>query len=217
MQDVRLRTGVAVLLSLTAFFSLFGAIAAGCWCLVFARHLSLKKHARLFLALALFVGFFAVVLSVSGGDGPSYFIRMMAIILIGGWVYSEQKKGEFLCLGVWLFGKKAGFEMGLVADMAMQAMDLLVADFHAISLADKLKQRPKSANRVVSMGVVLVSNAFRRADDTAELLAVRGYRTGGSFCPVFETTRCDIIASLLAGCIAILVILHVSEFFILYR
>ena len=217
MQDVRLRTGVAVLLSLTAFFSLFGAIAAGCWCLVFARHLSLEKHGRLFLALALFVGFFAVVLSVSGGDGPSYFIRMMAIILIGVWVYSEQKKGEFLRLGVWLFGERAGFELGLVADMGMQAMDMLVFDFHAIRLAEKLKQRPISANRIVSMGIVLVNNALRRADDTAELLAVRGYRNGGSLCPVIETTRRDIIASLLAGGIALLVILHASEFFILYR
>ena len=217
MQDVRLRTGVAVLLSLTAFFSLFGAIAAGIWCLVFARHLALKKHARLFLALALFVGFFAVVLELSGGAGLSYFIRMMAIILIGVWVYSEQKKGEFLRLGVWLFGERAGFELGLVADMGMQAMDLLVSDFHAICLADKLKQRSMSANRIVSMGIVLVSNTLRRADDTAELLAVRGYRNGGSLCPVFETTRRDILASLLAGCIPLLVILHVSEFFILYR
>jgi len=217
MQDVRLRTGVAILLSLTAFFSLFGAIAAGCWCIVFARHLSLKKHARLFLVLVLFVGFFAVVLELSGGEGLSYFIRMMAVILIGVWVYSEQKKGEFLLLGVWLFGERAGFELGLVADMGMQAMDMLVFDFHAISLAEKLKQRPMSANRIVSMGIVLVSNALRRADDTAELLAVRGYRNGGSLCPVFETTRRDIIASLLAGGIALLVILHVSEFFILYR
>lgn len=217
MQDVRLRTGVAVLLSLTAFFSLFGAIAAGCWCLVFARHLSLEKHGRLFLALALFVGFFAVVLSVSGGDGLSYFIRMMAIILIGVWVYSEQKKGEFLRLGVWLFGERAGFELGLVADMGMQAMDMLVFDFHAIRLAEKLKQRPMSANRIVSMGIVLVNNALRRADDTAELLAVRGYRNGGSLCPVFETTRHDSIASLLAVIIVLVVILHASEFFILYR
>ena len=217
MQDVRLRTGVAVLLSLTAFFSVFGAIGAGIWCLVFARHLSLEKHARLILALTAFVGFFAVVLELSGGEGLSYFIRMMAIILIGVWVYSEQKKGEFLRLGVWLFGKRAGFELGLVADMGMQAMDLLVFDFHAISLAEKLKQRPLSANRIVSMGLVLVSSTLRRADDTAELLAVRGYRNGGSLCPVFETTRRDIIASLLAVIIVLVVILHVSEFFILYR
>ena len=39
MQDVRLRTGVAVLLSVAAFLSLAGAAAAAVWCLVFARTL----------------------------------------------------------------------------------------------------------------------------------------------------------------------------------
>ena len=135
---------------------------------------------------------------MSGGDGVSYFIRMMVIVLIGAWVYSEQKKGEFLRLGVWLLGEKTGFDLGLVADMGMQAMDLLIADFEKIRLAGRLKRQPLNAARIVPAGVVLVSNALHRADDTAELLAVRGYRDGGSLCPAFVTARTDIVASLLA-------------------
>jgi energy-coupling factor transporter transmembrane protein EcfT len=217
MQDVRLRTGVAILLSIAAFFSIAGAFAAAAWCLIFARKLPLGKNARLFLSLAAMMGFFSLVLEVSGGDGVSYFIRMMVIVLIGVWVYSEQKKGEFLRLGVWLLGDRAGFELGLLADMAVQAMDLLIADFKKIRIAERLKQRPLNAARIVPAGVVLVHNALRRADDTAELLAVRGYRNGGSLCPAFATTYRDVAASLLACIVALLAIIPVSEFFILYR
>ena len=217
MQDVRLRTGVAVLLSIAAFLSIAGAAAAALWCMVFARKLSLRKNARLFLSLGLLVGFFAIVLQMNGGNGISYFVRMMVIVLIGVWVYSEQKKGEFLRLGVWLFGDRAGFDLGLVADMGMQAMDLLIADFEKIRLAGRLKRRPLTATRIVPAGIVLVSNALHRADDTAKLLAVRGYRDGGSLCPAFVTTRGDIAASLLACIVTLLAIIPVSEFFILYR
>jgi energy-coupling factor transporter transmembrane protein EcfT len=206
MQDVRLRTGVAVLLSVAAFLSLAGAAAAAVWCLLFARRLSLRNHVRLFLSLGILVGFFALVLQASGGDGVSYFIRMMGIVLVGAWVYSEQKKGEFLRLGVWLFGRKAGFDLGLTADMGMQAMDLLIADAGKIRLAERLKQRPLGAVRLVPAGVVLVSNALRRADETAELLAVRGYTDGGSLCPEFPTTRRDIVGSLLACLVVALAI-----------
>jgi energy-coupling factor transport system permease protein len=206
MQDVRLRTGVAVLLSVAAFLSLAGAAAAAAWCLLFARRLSLRNHARLFLSLGILTGFFALVLQLSGGDGISYFIRMMVIVLVGAWVYSEQKKGEFLRLGVWLFGRKAGFDLGLTADMGMQAMDLLVADAGKIRLAERLKQRPLGAARLVPAGMVLVSNALRRADETAELLAVRGYADGGSLCPGFSTTCHDIAGSLLACCVIVLAI-----------
>ena len=217
MQDVRLRTGVAVLLSVAAFLTLAGAAAAAVWCLGFARTVSVRSHARLFLSLGILVGFFSAVLQMSGGDGASYFIRIMVIVLIGVWVYSEQKKGEFLCLGVWMLGEKTGFDLGLVADMGMQAMDMLIADFEKIRLAGRLKRQPLDAKHIVPAGIVLVSNAFHRADETAELLAVRGYRDGGSLCPVFIRSRTDMVASLLACIVVIIAIFPVSEFFILYR
>jgi len=217
MQDVRLRTGVAVLLSMAAFFSIAGACAAAVWCCIFARRIPVRKNARLFLSLAVMMGFFSLVLEVSGGDGVSYFIRMMVIVLIGAWIYSEQKRGEFLRLGVWLLGDRAGFELGLLADMGMQAMDLLIADFEKIRIAERLKRRPLNAARIVPAGIVLVNRALCRADDTAELLAVRGYRDGGSLCPAFVTTYRDGFASLLACGVVLLALIPVSEFFILYR
>ena len=206
MQDVRLRTGAAILLSLAAFISLAGAVAAAAWCLTVARRLPLRKHGGLFLSLGVLVGFFALVLQLTGDDGISYFIRMMVIVLIGAWVYSEQKKGEFLRFGVWLFGERAGFELGLVADMGMQAMDLLVADFGKIRLAGKLKRQPLTAARLVPAGMVLVTNALRRADETSELLAVRGYTGGGSLHPVFATTGGDIAALLGAACVVLIAV-----------
>ena len=108
MQDVRLRTGVAVLLSVAAFLSLAGAAAAGG--LVPGCLPGIYRCADMpgcSCRLGVLVGFFAIVLQMSGGDGVSYFIRMMVIVLIGAWVYSEQKKGEFLRLGVWLLGEKS--------------------------------------------------------------------------------------------------------------
>lgn len=201
MQDVRLRTGAAILLSAAAFLSLAAAIAAAAWCLLVAHRLSLRQQGRLFFSLGLIVGFFAIVLQLTGGDGASYFIRMMVIVLIGAWVYSEQEKGEFLRLWVWLLGERAGFELGLIADMGMQAMDLLVADFQKIRLAGTLKRQPLTAGRMAPAGIVLVTNALRRADETSELLAVRGYTGGGTLCPVFTATTGDILAFLGAACI----------------
>ena len=50
------------------------------------------------------IAFFSLVLELSGGGGLSYFTRMTVIVLIGMWIFSEQKSGEFLsywCLVVW--------------------------------------------------------------------------------------------------------------------
>jgi len=51
----------------------------------------------------------------------------------------------------------------------------------------------------------------------AELLAVRGYRNGGTCCPRFSTPSFDILAGACAGAVFLVAWIPVSAFFILYR
>jgi hypothetical protein len=105
MQDPRIRIAAAAVLSLAAFMSLHGAAAAFLWWLAFTPRLLPAKRIRLVVPLILMIAFFSLVLELSGGNGLSYFVRMTVIILIGMWIFSEQRSGEFLDTGVWLFGK----------------------------------------------------------------------------------------------------------------
>ena len=106
MQDPRIRIAAAAVLSLAAFMSLHGAAAVFLWWLVFTPRLQLAKRIRLVFSLILMIAFFSLVLELSGGSGLSYFTRMTVIVLIGMWIFSEQKSGEFLSIGVWLFGEQ---------------------------------------------------------------------------------------------------------------
>ena len=216
MQDIRLRTVTAFLLCIAAFVSIPGAAAALVWWIAWTGRLS-GKQVRAIIPVGAMIAFFSIVLSLTGGDGPSYFFRMLVIVLIGFWIYAEQKSGEFLRLGVWLLGDRAGFELGMLADMGMQAMQLLVRDFDRIRIAEALKGIRPGLRTVVPAGFVLVNGALARAETTAELMAVRGYRDGGSLCPEFTTPARDILASLSALCVLIIAFIPVSEFFILYR
>ncbi|AGB02359.1 hypothetical protein [Methanoregula formicica] len=217
MQDIRLRIAAALVLTLSAFFSLAGAALAFLWWIAWSGKVSEIMRMRMILPVAGMLAFFSAVLSLTGGDGVSYFLRMMVIVLVGSWVYAEQKSGEFLHLGVWLLGNRIGFELGMLADMAMQTLHLMVRDFETIRVAQALKGTGTAGKMLVPAGLVLVTGALSRAEHTAELMAVRGYRCGGSLCPRFLTTRGDIFRCMTALCILIITVIPVSEFFILYR
>jgi energy-coupling factor transport system permease protein len=217
MQDPRIRIAAAAVLSLAAFISLQGAAAVFLWWLVFTPRLQLVKRIRLVLSLLLMIAFFSLVLELFGGGGLSYFTRMTVIILIGMWIFSEQKSGEFLSIGVWLFGDRAGFELGMVAEMGMQSLVSVTADLDRIRMAEKIKGMQWEVRSLVPAGLVLVHGALARAEDTAELLAIRGYQYGGTVCPKFLTRPLDIVAGIFALAIFILSLIQVSEFFILYR
>jgi hypothetical protein len=216
MQDPRIRIAAAAVLSLSAFMSLHGATAASLWWLVFTPRLQLAKRIRLVFSLIFMIAFFSLVMELSGGGGLSYFARMTVIVLIGVWIFSEQKSGEFLSIGVWLFGNRAGFELGMVADMGIQSFVSLTADLDRIRIAEKIKGIQWGVHSLVPAGLVLVHGALVRAEDTAELLAIRGYQHGGTLCPAFITRRMDIVAGMVALCILLFAMIPVSEFFILY-
>jgi hypothetical protein len=217
MQDIRLRAGTAALLSLVAFTSIGGAAVVFIWWLIFCGPLQVLRKMRRVIPAIILIVFFGVVLELTGGGGISYCLRMTVIILIGAWVYSWYHQGEFLKIGTWLLGKKTGFDLGLVAEMGMQSLELMVLDFSRIRKAQELKGKRTGLRSLVPTGSILIYGALRRADETAELMAVRGYTHGGSYCPEFETSMKDIIAGIAALCMGIIAFIPVSEFFILYH
>jgi len=217
MQDIRLRAGAAALLSLAAFTSITGAAVVFIWWLIFSRPLLVLTKMRMVIPAIVLIAFFGLVLELTGGGGISYSLRMIVIILIGAWVYAGYRQGEFLKLGTWLFGRKTGFDLGLVAEMGMQSLEMMVSDFSTIRQAQELKGKHVGLRSIVPAGSILIHGALRRADETAELMAMRGYTNGGSYCPVFETPVRDVIAGIAALCMGIIAFIPVSEFFILYH
>ena len=115
MQDIRLRTGTAALLSLAAFTGITGAVVVFIWWLAFSHPLKVLKEMRMVIPAIMVIVFFSLVLELTGGGGISYCLRMTVIILIGAWVYTGYRQGEFIGLGTWLFGKKTGFDLGMIA------------------------------------------------------------------------------------------------------
>ena len=217
MQDPRVRVAAAAVLSISAFVSLHGAAFACIWWLVFTPGIHLLKKIRLVVPVLLMTGFFSIVLELSGGNGLSYFIRMSVIILIGMWLYEEQKPGEFLRTSVWLFGDRGGFDLGLVSEMGLQSLSRIAADLRRIRWAGKIKGMRWGARSLIPAGIILVHGTLARAGDSAELLAVRGYRSGGTVCPKFNAKPRDLVAGFFAVCILLFAVIPVSEFFILYR
>ncbi|HZK30766.1 MAG TPA: hypothetical protein VFC43_05975 [Methanoregula sp.] len=217
MQDPRIRIAAAAILSVAAFISLQGAVAAFLWWIVFTPRVTLVKRIPGILSIILVIAFFSFFLEILGGGGLSYFIRMTVILLIGMWLYDEQKSGEFLAVGVWLFGTRTGFEMGMTAEMGIQSLVSVAADLERIRMAETIKGVRWGVHSLVPAGLILVHGALIRAEDSAELLAVRGYRYGGSMCPKFITRSGDCIAGAIVLGVLIFSLIPVSEFFILYR
>jgi energy-coupling factor transport system permease protein len=215
MQDPRIRIGASALLSFSAFASVHGAIAVFLWWLVFTQRLRTLRRIGPAAGLLALVFALAFLLQILYGTGISYGIRMGVILLVGMWLYSEQEPGEFLNAGVWFLGKRAGFELGMIAELALQAMDTLLSDLERIRMAWNIKGIRFGVRNMVPAGSVLVHGALLRAEDMTELLAVRGYRNGGSLCPAFTATRTDIIAGALAAGIGLFGFFNVSDFFIL--
>ena len=217
MQDARIRLLAACLLSAAAFISVSGAVAAFVWWLAFTPRLRCIRHRMAVFAAFVLFCLVSLVIVLSGGDGLSYLIRMTAILLIGTWLYADSSPGDFPALGTWLLGPKRGFELGMIAGMAMQSAEGLGDDFTRIRIASAQKQVPWGIRSVISAGRVLIHDALVRADDMAELLAVRGYRDGGTCCPRFNTPSFDILAGACAGAVFLVAWIPVSAFFILYR
>jgi hypothetical protein len=217
MQDARLRVAAALLLSLAAFTSVAGAIGALIWWILFTPRISSLPRPRVVVLLFGFVAAISGITALCGGDGLSYFIRMSAIILIAGWAYHERHSGELLDVSVWLFGTGWGFDIGLVAEMGVQAVAQIEEDITAIRQAMNLKGIRWGIRTLFPLGSTLIFMQLRRAEDQAKILAVRGYRGGGSLSPIFRTSITDGIAFLFAIFIFIAASGHLRDVFIVIK
>jgi len=198
MRDPRLRLACALLLSLAAFASIAGAGAVFLWWLVFTARQKSIRHIRALAAAFLLFVLIAAVMILSGSDGLSYIIRMTAVLLAGAWVYADSRPGDFLAAGAWSGGRRTGFEVGMTAEMALGMAEGLFCDFSRIRMATVQKGVVWGPRSLIPAGRVLVRDALRRAEETAEILAVRGYRGGGTVCTRFAPTFPEIIATLCA-------------------
>lgn len=198
MQDVRLRLLALVALSLAAYLSIAGAILACVWWLAFSRRNRDLPAFRTVLCLGIMVLLAGIATSLSGGDGLSYLIRIGVVLLIASFAYSHRQDGELLDLGVWLLGRGPGFDLGLTAELALQAIDVAREDLFRIRLATAQKGPASRLRRWVSIGTALLFSHLRRSREVALLLALRGYRGGGTHCPRFQQKEQDLPAALSA-------------------
>jgi energy-coupling factor transport system permease protein len=103
----------------------------------------------------------------------------------------------------------------MVAEMGIDSLDALKTDFQRIRAALQVKGIPWGIRSIMPAGRVLIHRALVRAEETAEILAMRGYTRGGSFRPLFSTSGGDILAGCCAILVSVIAMVPVSEFFIL--
>ena len=196
MQDARLRILTTIILSAGAFMSLYGALAALAWWLLLTPRWRALPHPRMLLWVMLMIAITSIVSELSGGAGISYFIRMVAILLIAAWAYSQMQDGDLLDVSVWLMGPRIGFDIGLTAEMGMQSLGLIKQDIQQVQQAMAVKGMKVSVFSILPLAANIVINQLRRTEGMAKLLMVRGYESGGEVEPRFTTTRLDYLLAL---------------------
>ncbi len=199
-----MKIGTVIALSLASFLSVIAALfTVGWWIVHDRRKIDLLRSRPFWIYLGI-VGLFGILVQIEGGEGGPYFVRLGAIALVAVWTYREYRPGEFLNVSVWAFGRRWGFELGLVAEMSMQGLRILEEDMDRIRMALRLKGVRWSGRSLPSVLSLLLLTTLRRADSQAQLLALRGYRRGGSFCPYFHTVPTDVVSTLAAIFILVL-------------
>lgn len=210
MRDPRLRLTATILLSIIAFTSFIGAILAFLWwllsCVVYRRIL-LPSPVLLFPA-SLFVVFAALLTGVSIGlmGSISYGVRLFVVLIIASYAYVMQREGDFLSTAVWAFGNRFGFDLGLVGEMVVSMLDVLSDDMRLVRQALSQKQTRMSLHVLTSIVLTQIVLNLGRGVERADVLAIRGYRLGGTYVPVFVRERSDGVLFSLAVVIVFFVI-----------
>ncbi len=204
MRDPRLRIFSTILLSAGAFISPAGAVAALLWWLLFTPRLKAVPHPRMLSGVVLMITATAIVSELTGGLGLLYLLRMVPILLIAAWAFSDRQESELLDVSVWMMGKRIGFDIGLMAEMGLQGLRLINQDIVQVRQAMEIKGMRPSVRNLVPMAANIVINQLRRTEETAKLLTVRGYSSGGEIEPHFVTERRDIMLASLALAVPLL-------------
>lgn len=206
MSDIRIRLAVVLLLSLTAFTGLTGVAGTALFWIVFcARETFTHVSWKLIVPVAgLAAGVPGLILSLTGGEGVLYAAKIFGILLLAFWFGAAQKPGEFLDLGVWALGRKTGFDLGLAAELSLQFLSGISEDLTHMKAALRIKGQTLSRRTLPALGTGLLLLSLSRAKQVGSLLARRGYRSGGTYAPVFATTGRDILMLCTAGICAAL-------------
>lgn len=198
MRDARLRVLSTILLSAGSFISVYGAFTAFIWWLLFTPRLKGIRQPRVLAGAAIMIFVTALVSELTGGYGLFYLFRMMPILLIAAWAYSDRQENELLHVSVWMMGKKTGFDIGLMAEMGLQSLQLISKDIVQIKQAMAIKGMKLSFRTIIPLATTLLVNQLRRTEETAKLLTLRGFVSGGEIQPVFITERKDIALAVLS-------------------
>ncbi len=196
--DGRLRLLSVIILSLGAFLTIGGAILALLWWVVANWRRWEIPDKNLILALGLLILLPALVTEIFTGGGLSYGIRMGVILFISFWVYTDYRGGEMMDLFVWAGSERKGFDIGLAAEMAMQGIHLAMSDLQQIRRAYSIKGLKIGFKTFIPAAISLLLMHIRRSDETALLLALRGFSGGGTYAPCFPGRRRDFLLTLIA-------------------
>ncbi len=212
MQDPRLNLLSVLCLSIASFASVPAALLSLLWWGVHARTRAKVLFRRSFWMYLLLVAVIAVLIQVSGGEGWSYGIRILAIVFVASWAFGEYRSGSLMDIAVWALGNRKGFELGLVAEMSMQGLQVLTEDVDRLREAYRSKGSSLGWRTLPSAVYFLLTAMLSRADAQANLLAVRGYRHGGSLCPTFTRKPWDLVSTLSAiGILGLALMLATGE------
>jgi energy-coupling factor transport system permease protein len=215
VQNPKIRMISAAVLSVAAFVSINGAVATFLWWLLFVPKERLLPRLHLVIPAFVMVGIAGILSYITAGAGFVYVVKMAAILLIGIWLYAEQRPGEFLNVCVSLLGNKFGFDLGLTGEMALNSLKSAEQEIAQVQRALAIKGIPWGVRSIIPVGRIIVKSQITRAEVQSALLAVRGYSGGGLVCPKYTHDIKEIVAGSLAICIGIFGFVSVREFFIL--
>ena len=214
MQDPRIRLLNTLFLSFAAYSSVIGAALSLIWWVSFGKRSTSIRSLRALFFILILPALMGVMSSLSGEDGLSYFFRIGVVLIIASWMYAGRYPGEFLDVGVWLFGRKTGFDLGLIGELSVSALEELGSEIERVRIAIHQKGEELRPGILPSVFSALLIRQLRFAQDRAALLVNRGYMGGGIHCPVFHATWSEKVTVIFS--LAILVIsVTAGEFIIL--
>lgn len=197
-RDGRIRLFSVAMLSLGAFLSVGGAFLALLWWVAAAWGRFRFPDRHLIFAFGMLILLPATVTELFTGGGLSYGIRMGVILLISFWVYADYRSGEMLDIFVWAGSDRKGFDIGLAAEMAMQGINLARIDIRHIQRAYAIKGQNIGLKTFIPAAISLLLMHIRRSEETAMLLALRGFTGGGTYTPLFQQGKRDDLLALIA-------------------
>ena len=193
MQDARLRLLSVFLLSAAAFLNVIAALFVILWWTLFTKRKNSIPSRKAFCVFLLLIALVSVLMELRGLLGVSYFTRMTAVLLIANWAYTEIKPSDMLNTMTWLFGQKFGFELGLISAVALFKITVISEDFANIKAAYIIKgSKLKISDYISAAGNILIMS-LRDASKQGRILALRGYKNGGSLSPSFKRSKTDLI------------------------